>query len=109
MVNFGYAPMEVKIHDMDKANLDLSRWLTQKDETFMLCMACGSCSATCTAGNFTNFSFREMCHSIRRGEVKKAFSESEKCMLCGKCTLVCPRDVNTRNILKLVREASLNF
>jgi heterodisulfide reductase subunit C len=25
-------------------------------------------------------------------------------MLCGKCTLVCPRNINTRNIVLLVRK-----
>lgn len=109
MVDFGYAPLEIKIHDLDKANLALSGWIAQHDETFGLCIACGSCTATCTAGKFTAFSFREMCHGIRRGEHLKAIAESEKCMLCGKCTLACPRNVNTRNIVKLVRKASQNF
>lgn len=109
MVNFGFAPMQVKIHNMDEADLSLCQWISQQDSTFNTCIACGCCTATCSAGNFTTFSFREMCHSIHRGEVKKAITESEKCMMCGKCTLVCPRDVNNRNILKLVRSASLKF
>ncbi|MGD9976871.1 MAG: 4Fe-4S dicluster domain-containing protein [Bacteroidales bacterium] len=109
MVDFGYAPLEIKIHDLDRANLKLGEWIAEQDSTFIMCIACGSCSATCTAGKFTNFSFREMCHSIRRGEIEEAIAESEKCMLCGKCTLVCPRDVNTRNIVKLIRNASINF
>jgi len=29
-------------------------------------------------------------------------------MLCGKCTLVCPRNVNTRNIILLIRETVSN-
>lgn len=109
MVDFGFAPIEINIHDLDKADLRLSAWISEKDETFKLCIACGSCAATCTAGKFTKFSFREMCHSIRRGEISKAIAESEKCMLCGKCTLACPRNVNTRNIVKLVRKANQNF
>jgi heterodisulfide reductase subunit C len=28
-----------------------------------------------------------------------------KCMLCGKCALVCPRGVNTRNIVALAKQA----
>lgn len=109
MVNFGYAPLEIKILDLDKANLALGEWIAQHDETFGLCIACGSCTATCTAGKFTEFSFREMCHSVRRGEYLEAIAESEKCMLCGKCTLACPRNVNTRHIVKLVRKAHQNF
>jgi heterodisulfide reductase subunit C len=29
-------------------------------------------------------------------------------MLCGKCILVCPRGVNTRNVVFAAREALLN-
>jgi len=109
MVNFGYSPLSVHIQDIDKVDQSLSNQLAKDDPSFLLCIACGSCTATCTAGKFTNFSFRQMCHSIRRGENKHAISESEKCMLCGKCTLACPRNVNTRNIIRLVRKANQNI
>jgi len=109
MIDFGFAPMEVSVHNMDTADLSLAHWINLHDETFNHCIACGSCAATCTAGQFTNFSFREVCHAIRRGEIKSAIDESEKCMLCGKCTLVCPRNVNTRNIIMLIRKANLIF
>lgn len=108
MLDFGFAPMEVSIHNLDTANLSIANWIAQHDETFNHCIACGSCTATCTAGQFTSFSFREVCHAIRRGELNKALAESEKCMLCGKCTLVCPRNVNTRNIIMLIRKANRN-
>ena len=103
MVNFGYSAMVAKVHDLDRIDQNLFQKIAEIDPSINLCISCGSCTATCTAGNFTKFSFREMCHSIRRGEVKEAFKESEKCMMCGKCMLVCPRNVNTRNIIRLVR------
>ncbi|HPD95951.1 MAG: 4Fe-4S dicluster domain-containing protein [Bacteroidales bacterium] len=109
MIDFGYTPMPITVHNMDKADLSLAKWLAERDETFNHCISCGSCAATCTAGKFTDFSFRELTHSIRRGEISKAFSESEKCMLCGKCILVCPRNVNTRNIVMLIRKANQIF
>jgi heterodisulfide reductase subunit C len=105
MVNFGYSTLPVHILDLDTINQDLASQLSIDEPSFRLCIACGSCAATCTAGKFTNFNFREMCHSIRLGESKKAITESEKCMMCGKCTLACPRNVNTRNIIRLVRKA----
>jgi len=105
MVNFGYSVLPISIHDLDKVNLDLSDSITGDEPSFLLCIACGSCSATCTAGSFTSFSFRQLCHQIRRGESLEAIAESEKCMMCGKCTLACPRNVNTRNIIRLVRKA----
>ena len=109
MVNFGYSTLKVSILDLDLANLDLSDLISFDEPSFKLCIACGSCAATCTAGKFTNFNFREMCHHIRMGESQQAITESEKCMMCGKCTLACPRNVNTRNVIRLVRKAKQNI
>ena len=106
MVNFGFSTMEISSIDFDKADRKLASDIAIEEPSFTLCISCGSCTATCTAGKFNGFSFREMCHIIKLGEVTQAFAESEKCMLCGKCTLVCPRNVNTRNILRIVRKAA---
>jgi heterodisulfide reductase subunit C len=109
MVNFGYTTLKTSILDLDNANQVLSEQISLDEPSFRLCIACGSCAATCTAGKFTNFNFRELSHHIRMGESQKAISESEKCMMCGKCTLACPRNVNTRNIIRLVRKANQNM
>ena len=61
--------------------------------------------ATCTTGNLTKFSLREIHILIKRGENDNLLKSLKKCMLCGKCTLVCPRGVNTRNIVVLARQA----
>jgi heterodisulfide reductase subunit C len=42
---------------------------------------------------------------IKRGENTVPREKIRKCMLCGKCILVCPRGVNTRNVVFLAREA----
>jgi len=108
MVNFGFSALEIICIDIDKANRKLAADIFREEPSFALCISCGSCTATCTAGNFNGFSFRDMCHRIKLGEVSEAFAASEKCMLCGKCTLVCPRNVNTRNIMRIVRKANKN-
>ena len=105
MIDFGFTPLVASITDLDKANVNLAKQLTEQEPSFALCISCGSCSATCTAGQFAKFSFRVMCHQIRKGNAKEAIAEASKCMLCGKCTLACPRNVNTRNIISLVRKA----
>ena len=51
------------------------------------------------------FSLRELNLLIKRGENGKVRDSIKKCMLCGKCTLVCPRGVNTRNVVTLARQA----
>lgn len=108
MIIFGYSPIETSVLDYDKAKLCFAKKIGNEEPSFNLCISCGSCTATCTSGQFNGFSFRSMCHSIKLGDVEKAILESEKCMLCGKCTLVCPRNVNTRNILRAVRRIGQN-
>ncbi|MBQ3174194.1 MAG: 4Fe-4S binding protein, partial [Alistipes sp.] len=31
------------------------------------------------------------------------YEELNKCMLCGKCRLVCPRGINTRAMIMLIK------
>jgi heterodisulfide reductase subunit C len=40
---------------------------------------------------------------VRRGEYAGAYREMSKCMLCGKCRLVCPRGINTRGVVMLIK------
>ncbi|HUW07470.1 MAG TPA: 4Fe-4S dicluster domain-containing protein [Williamwhitmania sp.] len=104
MVDFGYGTVKANNFDLDTAKTELASYLAAHEPSFNLCIACGACAATCTAAKFTNFSFRSLTHQIRRGEEESSIKEAAKCMLCGKCTLVCPRNVNTRNIIVLIRE-----
>ena len=52
---------------------------------------------------------RELNILIHRGENIKPRNEIKKCMLCGKCILVCPRGVNTRNVVFLAKQAFQKF
>ena len=63
------------------------------------CMACGSCSATCPAAEFSGMSVRKVLHCLQRGKEEEAFRMMSNCMLCGKCTMVCPRGINTRHLI----------
>jgi len=104
MADFGYASVKSGKTDLDIVSNALAKCISEAEPGFNLCIACGSCVATCSAGRFTRFGFRELIHRIKRGEEKLMIAEAEKCMLCGKCTLVCPRNINTRNIVLLVRK-----
>ena len=63
------------------------------------CMACGSCTAVCTAGKYAATSLREAIESIHNGQPDKALSMLRSCQFCGKCTMVCPRGINTRHLI----------
>lgn len=65
-----------------------------------LCIGCGGCTATCTTGNLTEFNIRKLQMLVKRGETTEVQNNLQKCMLCGKCFLVCPRGVDTRRMIQ---------
>jgi len=107
--NFGYAINSDRQIDYDSNDHRVARYLAEHEPSFRVCFACGTCSATCSAGLFTDLSLREMIGNIKRGEISKIKSEAEKCMLCGKCQLACPRGVNTRNVILTIQRALVKY
>jgi heterodisulfide reductase subunit C len=103
MPDWGYTINKDKSIDFDKNDRSLSKKILGKEPSFRICMACGSCGGTCSAAQFTDFSFRKTILLIQRGELAGLDKEISKCMFCGKCSLVCPRGVNIRHILSLLR------
>lgn len=102
---FGFTVSKGRQIDYDSNDRWLAEYIIEREPSLKLCIECGCCSATCTTGNFTSFSLREMHILIRRGENESVKANIKKCMHCGKCLLVCPRGVNTRNIILLAKEA----
>jgi heterodisulfide reductase subunit B len=105
MPNFGYTISSDRQINYDSNDHRIKRFLSENEPSFLVCIACGTCTATCSAGLFTDFSLRDMIGNIKRGEVRKIKTEVEKCMLCGKCQLACPRGVNTRNVILCIQRA----
>lgn len=98
-IDFGYKISADRQLNYDQADLRLARHMEKYEPSFSKCISCGTCAATCSAGLFTEFSLRELIIRIKRGNILGIRTEAEKCMLCGKCQLICPRLVNTRNII----------
>lgn len=105
MEKFGYTISKIRQIDYDSNDKRIAEYILKMEPSFSLCIECGGCSATCTAGNYTSFSLRELNILIKRGENDDVCRIIRKCMLCGKCTLVCPRGVNTRNVITLAKKA----
>ena len=105
MERFGYAISKGRQIDYESNDRSIATYIFEREPSFKSCIECGGCSATCTTGNLTKFSLRELHILIKRGENDLARQTMKKCMLCGKCTLVCPRGVNTRNIVVLAKQA----
>jgi heterodisulfide reductase subunit C len=106
---FGFSISKGRQIDYDANSRHIAEFISEREPSFRVCIECGCCSATCTTGNFTSFSLRELQILLKRGENEKVRENIKKCMLCGKCTLVCPRGVNTRNIVTLARQAFQKF
>ena len=100
---WGFAVNKDRGINLDANDYRFARRLIEREPSVLLCIGCGGCTATCTAGNLTPFNFRRLHLMIRRGEYGDIGRETAKCMLCGKCRLVCPRGVNTRNIVIAIR------
>jgi heterodisulfide reductase subunit C len=105
MEKFGYTITRGRQIDFESNDRRVAEYIYENEPSFRLCIECGGCSATCTTANLTRFSLRELHILIKRGENGQVMKSIQKCMLCGKCTLVCPRGVNTRNIIFLARQA----
>ena len=103
-MNFGYSINQPRSINLDKNDLSYSRQLLREHPELETCIACGNCTATCTAGNLTSFNLRKVQTLVRRVEYAGAYEELSKCMLCGKCRLVCPRGINTREIVLTIKK-----
>lgn len=102
---FGFSLLKGRQIDYDANDHSIEEYISGQEPTFRLCIECGGCSATCTTGSFTRFSLREINILLKRGENNAVKKNISKCMLCGKCMLVCPRGVNTRNVISLAIKA----
>lgn len=102
---FGFGLTKGRQIDYDANDKKLCRFVVENEPSLLLCIGCGGCSATCTAAGFTDFNFRKLHHLLRRGEVFNLEKSMKNCMLCGKCKLVCPRGVNTRNVIFSLKRA----
>jgi heterodisulfide reductase subunit C len=106
---FGFTLTKARVINYDTNDRSIVDFIIEREPSLKLCIECGGCSATCTTGNYTNFSLREMHILLKRGENELVRNKIKQCMLCGKCSLVCPRGVNTRNVVFLAKQAFQKF
>ncbi len=106
MIDFGFDTLENRTIDFDEHfDASILKYVIDHEPSMLGCISCGGCTATCSAGNLTDFNVRRMQLMLRRGDTINLQTEINKCMLCGKCILVCPRGVNLRNVVMLIKKA----
>lgn len=109
MVDFGYGISPSSRIDLDKFDRKSFDALSEMEPDVRKCMSCGSCTAVCTAGKFTQTSLRAAIGDIQNGLPVKALEKLKACQFCGKCAMVCPRGINTRHlILSIVKSYSVS-
>lgn len=105
MKNFGFNVQPDHAIDFDRNDKRIMAYIAIHEPSVNLCIGCGSCTGTCTAGHFTTYNIRRLHTLMRRGETSLLKQEITKCMFCGKCQLVCPRGVNLRNVILRINRA----
>jgi heterodisulfide reductase subunit C len=105
MNRFGFTISSGRQIDFDANDHRLAGLVLEQEPSLALCIACGCCAATCTAAEHTSFSLRRINIALKRGENDVVRQEIARCMMCGKCSLLCPMGVNTRNIVFSARRA----
>ena len=99
MANFGYSLTKSSRIDLNNRNIEKWNRLVELEPDVLKCMACGSCTASCTAGKFVRTSLRSAILALQNGRESDAKDMLKGCLLCGKCTMVCPRAINTRHLI----------
>ena len=99
MIDFGYGLTPSSTLRIEKVKNPLFKELHSLEPDVVKCIACGSCTASCSAGVFTEMSLRRVILALQRGCEKEVLPMLRHCMLCGKCQLVCPRGINTRHLI----------
>ena len=101
-MDFGFGLTPSSAIELDKLDLSLYGKLCKIEPGARTCIACGSCSATCSASAYSAMSMRKLLLDLQRGKMQEVEQMLSHCMLCGKCTMVCPRGINTRRVILTV-------
>ena len=104
MIDFGFGVNPSSRINLDNADKEKFSRLAATEPDVLKCMACGSCSASCSAAAFEDTSLRRAILSLQNGLCDDASKLLSHCMLCGKCTMVCPRGINTRHLIMSIQK-----
>ena len=104
MIDFGFGVSPSSRINLDNVDKEKFSELAIAEPDVLKCMACGSCSASCSAAAFEDTSLRRAILSLQNGLCDDASKLLSHCMLCGKCTMVCPRGINTRHLILSIQK-----
>ena len=95
MTEFGFNIHKDLMIDHDRPS-PACEALLKKVPSISTCISCGSCAGSCVSSYQSGTGFRILIMLLRNGMHDKLEEALAYCQFCGKCTLVCPRGINTR-------------
>jgi len=108
MKKFGFTISQGRQINFDEMRSEKVDKLLEMVPSYKLCIGCGGCTAVCSAAGFTDYNIRRIHTAFLRGQYDGLSEQLQRCMLCGKCLLVCPRGVNTRSLIINMRRILAN-
>ena len=82
MVDFGFGLVPSSRINLDLFDREKFEELAAIEPDVRKCMACGSCTAVCTAGQFIQTSLRAAIEELHNGHPDKALGLLKSCQLC---------------------------
>ncbi|MDK2910371.1 MAG: hypothetical protein PWR20_1938 [Bacteroidales bacterium] len=104
---FGFKIPTGRQIDLSTADIHLFNWIHSRVKESFQCIGCGSCTAVCIQTNESIVSIRKILLLSARGFHPEAKRMAEECNLCGRCIMICPRGIYTRNIMHAVIQYSI--
>ena len=78
MEKFGFTLSKARVIDYDANDRRIVDFILEREPSLKACIECGCCTATCTTGNFTGFSLREIHVLLKRGENDQVREKNKK-------------------------------
>ncbi len=103
MANFGFGIQDDLMIDHDRLSPAYEAVL-EEVPSIAACISCGSCSGTCVAFFQSGAGFRKLVMLLKNGSYDQLQQALDYCQFCGKCSLVCPRGINTRRAILEMRK-----
>lgn len=107
MTNFGFGIQSDLVIDHDILSPMYDKVL-EEVPSIAACISCGSCSGTCVSSFHSGAGFRKLVMLLKHGSYGQLQHALDYCQFCGKCSLVCPRGINTRRAILEMRKQFKN-
>lgn len=99
---FGFKLLRERQIDLTKADTRLYKWIVGRVPESSLCIGCGTCGSACIRADEMPVSVRRVLLMASRGLVDEAMALADHCRICGRCLMICPRNIPTRNVMHAV-------